>query len=151
MTQTFSEFAEEKAKTKLEVAQTVAQDRLETAEIVAKDKLDAAAIIAEINRRLDIGDVRFDELEKNLTENTRATMLIAQNTAGMVRLSEDLESGTKFLCRCAMGVRFVLKEVIEPFWKPVLITLSVYYYFVQSAGSPKWVTTLVHIMGQFTG
>lgn len=119
----------------------------EAAKEKAQEKSEAAAIIAEINQRLDRGDQRFNELEASLAANTLATQEIANNTAGMVRLSNELETGTRFLCRCAMGVRFVLKEVIEPFWKPTVLSLSLYFYITRDSGLPHWLLSLVHWAG----
>lgn len=100
-------------------------------------------MITEINKRLDRGDERFSELEENLKANTKATQMIAENTAGMVRLTSELEAGTKFLCRLAMAIRFLLKEVIEPFWKPVLIVMVVIYYITHGHQLPQWTAELL--------
>ena len=95
--------------------------------------------IAEIKSRLDRGDERFKQLEENLKENTDATRQIAENTAGIVRLTTELEAGTRFLCRCALAVRFILKEVVEPFWKPALIVTTVSYYITHDHQFPVWI------------
>jgi hypothetical protein len=97
------------------------------------------AVIAEINKRLDNGDKRFESLEANLKVNTTATQQIADNTAGLVRLTTELEAGTRFLCRCAMGVRFILKDVIEPYWKPSLIVGVVIFYITHDKTWPAWI------------
>jgi hypothetical protein len=95
--------------------------------------------IEEIKSRLDRGDQRFQELEANLRENTEATRQIAENTAGIVRLTTELEAGTRFLCRCALAVRFILKDVVEPYWKPSLLVFVVVYYITHDHQFPGWV------------
>ena len=97
--------------------------------------------IAELEKRLDTGDTRFKTLEKNLAENTKATKQIAENTAGLVQLTADLQAGTKFLCRVAMGIRFVLKDIVEPFWKPALVVFVVVYIAMERR-LPDWVAIL---------
>lgn len=104
-------------------------------------------VIAEINSRLDKGDQRFASLEQELRDNTEATKKIAENTAGLVRLTTELEAGTKFLCRVALGIRFMLKEVIEPFWKPALIVSVVIYYMTHDHQLPQWIGELIKMAG----
>lgn len=99
--------------------------------------------IAEIKKRLDRGDERFSELEANLRENTEATRRIADNTAGLIRLTTELEAGTKFLCRVALGIRFILKDVVEPFWKPTLVVIVVLYYITHDHQLPLWFDALI--------
>lgn len=101
------------------------------------------AIIKEIHDRLDHGDERFEMLEASLQANTVATQQIAENTSGLVRLTTELEAGTKFLCRLAMAIRFLLKEVIEPFWKPALVVFVVISYIVNDHQLPQWVQKLL--------
>ena len=93
---------------------------------------------SNIVRRLDEGDRRFKLLETELSANTTATQQIADNTAGIVRLTTELEAGTKFLCRVAMGIRFILKDVVEPFWKPALIVFVVVYVVIERR-LPDWI------------
>lgn len=102
--------------------------------------------IAEIKRRLDRGDQRFETLEANLRENTEATQRIAENTAGIVRLITELEAGMKFLCRAAMMIRFVLKEIVEPFWKPALIVGVVVYYITHGQQFPLLIDEILKLV-----
>jgi predicted transcriptional regulator len=96
-------------------------------------------IIYEIVKRLDNGDKRFESLEASLNLNTRATQQIAENTIGLIRLTTELEAGTRFLCRCALGIRFILKDVIEPYWKPSLIVFVVIFYITHDRTWPAWI------------
>lgn len=104
----------------------------------------------EIRARLNKGDERFETLEESLRENTAATRQIAENTAGIVRLTTELEAGTRFLCRCALGVRFVLNifvrltnEIIKPLWIPALIVTTVIYYITHDHQLPEWFSVLL--------
>jgi len=112
---------------------------------------DIEEVIAKIHQRLDQGDERFSTLETslqintrltqeheiNLKANTEATQRIAENTAGIVRLTTELEAGTKFLCRLAKGIQFCL-EMIDRFWKPLLIVLAFCYWISHEHQFPEW-------------
>ena len=103
--------------------------------------------IIEITGRLDRGDQRFSQLEENLRQNTDATQRIAENTSGLVRLTTELEAGTRFLCRLAMAVRFVLKDIVEPFWKPALIVFLA-LYFATEHHLPGMLVALMKMIGE---
>ena len=109
--------------------------------------------ILGINKRFDAGNKRMDRIEDNqkinldaLKKNTLATETIAKNTAPLISLAADLAAGTNFLCRIALGVRFVLKEVVEPFWKPAAICWVVYMLFTQHK-LPEWLPSFFKVLG----
>lgn len=102
--------------------------------------------INDIYGRLNEGDAKFAVLEANLAANTTATQQIAANTAGLVRLTSELEAGTKFLCRAALGVRFILKEVVEPFWKPALIVFVGVYYVTHGDHPPQFIESIFKLV-----
>jgi hypothetical protein len=123
--------------------------------------------IVAIHARLDAGDKEMKWLKTNLAANTIATegmqadvkatqesvkttqadvKTIAQNTQGLVTLTTELEAGTRFLCRMALGVRFVLKEVIEPFWKPTLICF-ITWNLLFNHSLPVWASEFLKIVG----
>lgn len=77
--------------------------------------------------QLNRNEERMIIIERNLLANTQSTLangaqmaLIAKNTEPLVALVSDLTAGTKFLCRLALGVAFVLEQV-NKIWKPTLI------------------------------
>ena len=113
----------------------------------ANTRRSADHAIIEITNRLDRGDERFSILEEDLRQNTEATKRIAENTAGLVKLTTELEAGTRFLCRLAMAVRFVLKDIIEPFWKPSLIVFLV-LYFATEHRFPAMIVSLMKMIGE---
>lgn len=101
--------------------------------------------IVEIKARLDEGDRRMEALEEMLKANTDATNQIAENTAGITRLTNELEAGTKFLCRCAMAVTWLL-EMVNKFYKPILI-IGTFLYFVLFGKFPEWLDKLFKLLG----
>lgn len=99
--------------------------------------------LTAINCRLDAGEARMTSIESSLATNTELTKQIAQNTAGFVAFQDDLASGTRFLCRCVKGVQFVLRDVIEPYWKPSLIVFVVVYLVTHDGSLPRWILDLI--------
>lgn len=106
---------------------------------------------ADITRRLDQGEDRMGRIEISLAqslkkiealavaiaENTAATHLIAKNTEPMVRLVTDLTAGTNLMCRVAIGLRFLLIDVIKPYWQPALIVFCTIWMVTHDA-LPSW-------------
>ena len=80
-------------------------------------------------------------IEKNLLKNTELTQQIARNTAGFVAFQSDLESGTRFLCRCVKGLKLCL-EIINEYWKPGLIIFATIYWLNHDHTFPKWLVEL---------
>ena len=106
-----------------------------------------------IYKRLDEGDGRMNRIEEiqhatleSLKQNTIATNQIAENTAGFVDFSNDIAAGTRFMCRCALGIRFLLKEVVEPFWKPTVICYAAYYW-TSHQRLPEWMADIFKLVG----
>lgn len=97
----------------------------------------SAPELAAIYERLDKGDQRFAAIEEAIATNTELTREIQRNTAGFVAFSEDLERGTRFLCRCAKGVDFILRRV-DRYWKPVLICIVVISWALNGFVLPAW-------------
>ena len=114
----------------------------------------AALEIVAMNRRLDTGDKRMNRIEENqeinlraLEKNTAATEEIAHNTKSLVSLASDLASGTRFMCRCATFVKFLLKDIVEPFWKPALIVFCVIYWLTNNHVFPSWLGSIPKMIG----
>ena len=99
--------------------------------------LDIMHRLDENEKRLNIGDQRFMALEMDLRSNTIATQQIAENTAGITRLTTELEAGTKFLCRLAKGVQLCL-QVVDKLWKPILIVAAFTYWITHGNQLPDW-------------
>lgn len=104
--------------------------------------------LTTILQRLDAGDTRMSSIESALQENTALTQQVAQNTAGFVAFADDLAAGTRFLCRCVKGMQFVLRDVIDPYWKPVLVVGLFIYWMTHGHTLPDWATS---ILGNFLG
>jgi hypothetical protein len=96
----------------------------------------------DIEARLANGDLRMTGIETDLAENTKLTRQIADNTAGFSSFFNELESGTRFMCRLARGVSWFLKDVVEPFWKPVGVVAIVAYYILNDHKLPEFLTAL---------
>ena len=103
--------------------------------------------LVAIHARLDTGDVRMGKMETCLSENTAMTQKIMQNTSGLVAFSDDLASGSRFLCRIVKAVQFILKEVIDPYWKPVLVVFVVFYGLTHDQIVPDWLLGLYKLLG----
>lgn len=99
--------------------------------------------LADNDLRLADGDQRMTSIEADLKENTALTKQIADNTAGFSAFFNDLENGTKFMCRMARGVSWFLKEVVEPFWKPALICFLVVYWTQNDHKLPDFITAIL--------
>ena len=87
---------------------------------------------ATATHRFDEGKERMDSFERMLTansemvrENTLLTRSISDNTAGFVAFQNDLIDGTRFLCRCARGVSWLLKTVKENVLTLILVAVIV--------------------------
>jgi hypothetical protein len=100
--------------------------------------------IAAIEARLDANDQRTQVIEDNLKANTEATQQIAENTAGMIQLYTDLAAGTRFLCRCAMAVQWVL-EMVEKYYKKVLILSAIFWAISHNLQVPEWLKILIKL------
>lgn len=73
----------------------------------------------------ELVELRFEEGQRVMSEfaaalqrNTELTAKIAANTEPFVGLYSELQAGTKFFCRCALGVSWLMKTAKE-YW-PVL-------------------------------
>ena len=99
-----------------------------------------------IHRRLNDGDARMESFERALAENTAITKQIADNTAGFVAFQGDLENGARFFCRAVKAVQFVLKDVVEPYWKPALVVFCAVYLVTHDGTLPKWAGAIVAML-----
>lgn len=99
--------------------------------------------LAAIHQRLNEGDIRMEKLEGAVKENTTLTRQIADNTAGFVNFQNDLESGARFFCRLVKGIQFILKDVVEPYWKPALVVFCALYLLTHDGALPRWVSGIV--------
>ena len=102
------------------------------------NSLDMSPVIQAMNERLA-------HFEKNLLANTTATQEIANNTIGLVHLYQDLEAGTKVLCRVALGIKF-MGELIKDTYIPVCI-IVVIFSTALNRDLPHW----VHMIFKFFG
>lgn len=112
------------------------------ADNVQDDRRKPGQEIIAIHRRLDEGDARMASIEGALVENTALTRQVVENTAGFVAFSQDLEGGTRLLCRVAKGIQFLLKDVIDPYWKPALIVFVAIYWVTNDHALPDWLALL---------
>lgn len=86
-------------------------------------------------------------IEGALARNTELTEEIARNTAGFVAFQDDLAAGTRFLCRVVKGVQFLLKDVVEPFWKPAIVVYLAIYFALHGGSLPAWANSILKGMG----
>lgn len=93
--------------------------------------------IIAIHERLTDGEREMKWLKENLLANTKATQTIADNTQPFLELYADLAAGTRFLCRCAMSIRFVL-EMVKSYYMPVLIICTFFYAVTHNLQLPEW-------------
>lgn len=94
--------------------------------------------IVAITERLDRGDARFSKIEDALVENTQITQRIADSISGIVAFSDDLAAGSRLICRIAKGIKFMLDDVIEPYWKPALVIFLAIYWLTHGHTLPAW-------------
>lgn len=105
----------------------------------AEERRKLSPELKAIHARLDSGDVRMETIEQSIAANTKMTQQIMQNTSGLVAFSDDLASGSRFLCRVIKGVQFILKDVIDPYWKPALICFIAISWAMNGFTLPHWV------------
>ena len=98
---------------------------------------------------------RMIVIERNLLANTKSTLeqstqlkTIADNTSPLVSLVTDLTAGTKFLCRVALGISFVLDKV-DKFWKPTLFMVIVMNLLLNHQ-LPIWISKIVDFLKVLT-
>jgi len=84
-----------------------------------------------IKERLKDGETQFGTLTAALQSNTELTLKIAADIAPIVSLAQDLEAGTRFLCRLAMCISWVLKTTKE-YW-PVIMLLMVFAAYMTNS------------------
>ena len=101
--------------------------------------------IFAIHERLADGEREMKWLKENLLANTKATQIIAENTQPFLELYADLAAGTRFLCRCAMGIRFVL-EMVKSYYMPVLIICTFIYAITHNFQLPDWFHVAIKAM-----
>lgn len=102
--------------------------------------------LTTILQRLDHGDMRMTSIEQGLTDNTTLTRQIADNTAGFVAFADDLATGARFLCRCAKGIQFFLRQIVDPYWKSALVVGVAIYWLTHDHTLPGWVTSILGSM-----
>lgn len=97
--------------------------------------------IDEIKERLKDGDQRFTEVAEALSriathlhsqDDTMAKMTakldtVAKDTADVVTMWNGGVKAVRFFCRCADAWRFVMSEVVRPFWLPVAAVYGIWY------------------------
>lgn len=125
----------------------------------SKDRQEASQHNQNMTSRLNQSEDRMEHIEAALAENraiiealtvaiaknTEFTMSIAANTAPLIDLVTDVTAGTKFMCRLALGVRFLLIDVVKPFWAPALIIFSIGWMATHDA-LPLWITELIKVL-----
>ena len=82
---------------------------------------------ADVERRLVEGAETMRLLSDGLKTNTELTQQIANNTAGIVSLAQDLAAGTRFLCRLAMAVSWLMRMLRENWGVLLLIFIATAY------------------------
>ena len=97
-------------------------------------RLERQSELLGIHARLREGDTVMSEFRESLRANTELTRLTAatvsridENTAGFIAFSNDLVSGTKFLCRCAKGVQWA-GEMVRKNWFVLACFIALYAY-----------------------
>lgn len=103
------------------------------------------------DEQLKRNEDRMITIECNLLANTKSTLeqsvqlkTIADNTLPLVSLVTDLSAGTKFLCRAALGVSFILDKV-DKFWKPCLFIVIVMNLLLNHQ-LPDWISKVVDFL-----
>ena len=112
---------------------------------INEDRRQTSSEVIAINDRLDRGEKRMKLLEQDLMLNTQATQAIANNTAGLVSLTNDLEAGTKVLCRLALGIKW-LGLLIKDTYIPVCILLVVFSAILHK-DLPQWLQAMFKFLG----
>ena len=103
--------------------------------------------LVAIHARLDSGDTRMGKMEDCLSKNTAMTQQIMKNTSGLVAFSDDLASGSRFLCRTVKGTQWVLKDVVDPYWKPAMVVFVVVWWVTHDQSMPQWLVGLYKLLG----
>lgn len=83
-------------------------------------------------------------IEAAIAQNTAITRKIEANTAGFIAFSEDLENGTRLLCRIAKGITFVL-DAVKKYWMPVLICIGFLSWLANGFRLPPWAESLLKV------
>ena len=107
------------------------------------------------DEQLKRNEDRMIIIECNLLANTKSTLeqsvqlkTIADNTLPLVSLVTDLSAGTKFLCRAALGISFILDKV-DKFWKPCLFIVIVMNLLLNHQ-LPGWISKVVDFLKAVT-
>ena len=107
------------------------------------------------DEQLKRNEDRMIIIESNLLANTKSTLeqsvqlkTIADNTLPLVSLVTDLSVGTKFLCRAALGISFVLDKV-DKFWKPCLFIVIVMNLLLNHQ-LPNWISKVADFLKAIT-
>lgn len=95
------------------------------------------AQILAIQLRIYELEKKMNFIEESLLVNTQLTRTIAENTKPLLDLHADLAAGTKFLCRCAIGIRFVL-EMVKSYYMPVVIVCTFIFLITHNFQLPHW-------------
>ena len=96
--------------------------------------------ILAIQVRLLENEKKMNFIEESLLVNTNLMRTIAENTKPLLELHADLAAGTKFLCRCALGVRFIL-EMVKSYYMPVVIVCTFIFLITHNFQLPHWFNT----------
>ena len=109
-------------------------------------------VIADIYNRLDKGDERFSKIGDELNENTRTTMETRQavarieyNTSDLTTLLIDLRSGTRLLCRIALGISWMLDTMKK--YGAMLLVLYMLIWFILFGTVPQWAIKALKLLG----
>ena len=113
--------------------------------MLTKERREPSVEIIAINAKLTSNENRIIAMEKELYANTKATKAIANNTAGLVSLTNDLEAGTKILCRLALGIKW-LGTLIKDTYIPVCIVLVVFSAILHK-DLPQWLQAMFKFLG----
>ena len=107
-----------------------------TEEYPVEKRKPSSQIIA-IQKRLDENEHDMKTLKENQVIIINSIQQISDNTQPFLAIYKDLESGTRFLCRCAMGVRFIL-EMIKSYYMPVVILCTFIFVITHNYQLPHW-------------
>ena len=113
--------------------------------MLTKERREPSVEIIAINAKLTSNENRIMAMETELAANTKATQAIAENTAGLIDLYTDLAAGTRFLCRVALGVCWML-EMIKTYYIPVVILSSFLWALLHHFQFPPWFFKLIREM-----
>ena len=98
--------------------------------------------ILAIQKRITETEQDIKTFKENQIIIINSIQQISENTQPFLEFYKDLASGTRFLCRTAMGVRFIL-EMIKSYYMPVVIVCTFVFLITHNFQFPHWFNAAV--------